>query len=127
MHHGLRPVHSADVPGTGYIARAWPLGQSFGIMSKKPRRRRETPTQAAAANDNKPNAKPVVRFAWDVYRAAARARYVGQVIAADADEAIEAAAVDHPFEGGVKTDIKRLIAVRGGGWSLRRGGQHEPA
>jgi hypothetical protein len=30
-------------------------------------------------------------YLWSVYRAAARARWVGQVIAADADEAIEAA------------------------------------
>jgi hypothetical protein len=45
-------------------------------------------------------------YCWDIYRAAARARYVGQVIAADADEAIESAAV------GFRTDIKKLIAVR---------------
>jgi hypothetical protein len=47
-----------------------------------------------------------VRWTWDVYRAAARARYVGQVIAADADEAIAAAAVEF------RTDIRKLIAVR---------------
>jgi hypothetical protein len=71
-------------------------------MPKKPRRRQV----AAPANDNTPNAMPVVRFAWDVYRAAARARWVGQVIASDADEAIEAAAVEFG------TDVRKLIAVR---------------
>ena len=71
-------------------------------MLKKPRRR----TPAQAANDNKPNAEPVLRFAWDVYRAAARARCVGQVVAASADAAIEVAASEF------RTDIKKLIAVR---------------
>jgi hypothetical protein len=91
-------------------------------MPKQPRRRRETP--APAANDNKPHAKPVVRFAWDVYRAAARLRYVGQVIAADADEAIEAAAVELPVEGGIK--IGHQAADRdapvGGRMTRSRGG-----
>ena len=73
-------------------------------MPKTPRQRRDETAQAA--NDNKPNAKPVVRFAWDIYRAAARARWVGRVIAADADEAIEVAAVEF------STDIRKLIAVR---------------
>jgi hypothetical protein len=59
-----------------------------------------------AANDNDRRAMPRVRFAWDVYRAAARAKWVGQVIAADADEAIEAAAVEF------RIDIRKLIAVR---------------
>jgi hypothetical protein len=71
-------------------------------MLKKPRRR----TPAQAANDNKPNAEHVVRFVWDVYRAAARSRWIGQVIAADAGEAIEAAAVEF------RTDVRKLIAVR---------------
>jgi hypothetical protein len=73
-------------------------------MPKRPHQRRETAVQAA--NDNKPGVRPSLRYVWDVYRAAARARYVGQVIAADADEAIRAAAVEF------KTDIKKLIAVR---------------
>jgi hypothetical protein len=46
------------------------------------------------------------RYAWDVYRAAARSRWVGQVIAADSDEAIDAAAVEF------RTDVNKLIAVR---------------
>jgi hypothetical protein len=80
-------------------------------MPKKLSRRPErAPT--TAANDNQADAKPMVRFAWDVYRAAARLRYVGQVIAADATEAIEAAAVAFPQEGGIKIDVKRLIAMR---------------
>jgi hypothetical protein len=41
-----------------------------------------------------------------VYRAAARARWIGRVIAHSADAAIEAAAVEF------KTDIRKLIAVR---------------
>jgi hypothetical protein len=45
-------------------------------------------------------------YVWSVYRAAARARWIGQVVAASADAAIEAAAVEF------KTDIKKLIAVR---------------
>ncbi len=73
-------------------------------MPKKTRDRRGTP--ARAANDNEPDAKPKLRFAWDVYRAAARARWVGQVIATSGDEAIEAAAVEY------RTDVKKLIAVR---------------
>jgi hypothetical protein len=59
-----------------------------------------------AANDNKLGAKLSLRYAWDVYRAGARSRWVGRIIAADADEAIEAAAVEF------RTDIKKLIAVR---------------
>jgi hypothetical protein len=47
-----------------------------------------------------------MRYAWDVYRAAARARWIGRIIASSADAAIEAAAVEF------KTDIKKLIAVR---------------
>jgi hypothetical protein len=48
----------------------------------------------------------MLRFAWDIYRAAARARWVGQVIASTAGEAIEAAAAEF------KTDAWKLIAVR---------------
>jgi hypothetical protein len=58
------------------------------------------------ANDQKREAKPRRRHAWDVYRAAARARYVGQVVAGNADAAIELAATEF------KTDIRKLIAVR---------------
>jgi hypothetical protein len=65
-----------------------------------PRRR------SLSANDNRRHAKPLQRYAFDIYRAAARARWVGQVIASTADEAIEAAAVEF------KTDIRKLIAVR---------------
>jgi hypothetical protein len=42
----------------------------------------------------------------DIYRAAARARWVGRVIAPAVDAAIEAPAVEF------NTDIKKLIAVR---------------
>jgi hypothetical protein len=45
-------------------------------------------------------------------RAAARLHYIGQVIACDADEAIEAAAVEFPVEDGIRIDVKRLIAMR---------------
>jgi hypothetical protein len=58
------------------------------------------------SNDNKRNAKPVQRFAWDVYRAASKARWIGRVEASTADAAIEAAAVE--FD----SDIRRLIAVQ---------------
>jgi hypothetical protein len=44
--------------------------------------------------------------AWDIYRAARRGRWIGRVIAVDAGEAIEAAAVVF------NTDVRRLIAVR---------------
>jgi hypothetical protein len=97
-------VHSADVPGTCHIVHTGPLVQSPSTISKKPRQRREAPGRAD--NDNRPGDKPVVRFAWDVYRAAARSRWVGQVIAADATEAIEAAAVEF------RADVWKLIAVR---------------
>ena len=59
-----------------------------------------------ASNDNNRNAKPAPRFCWDVYRAAARSRWVGQVIAETGDEAIEAAAIEF------KTDAWKLIPVR---------------
>ena len=73
-------------------------------MPKRPRPRRETPAQAA--NNNNPGVKPSPRYVWDVYRAAARARYVGQVVAGTADEAIEVAPVEF------QTDAWKLIAVR---------------
>ena len=73
-------------------------------MPKKPRQRRETPLRTS--NHNQPGVKPSLRYVWDVYRAAARARYVGQVVASTADEAIEAAAVEF------RTDIEKLIAAR---------------
>jgi hypothetical protein len=59
-----------------------------------------------AANDNDLCSAPILFYAWDVYRAAARARWVGRVVAGDADAAIEMAAVEF------RTDIKKLIAVR---------------
>jgi hypothetical protein len=58
------------------------------------------------SNDNSRNPPPMPRYAWDVYRAAARARWVGQVIAHSADAAIEEAAVEF------NTDAWKLIAVR---------------
>jgi hypothetical protein len=73
-------------------------------MPKKPRQRRGAPLQAA--NDNQPGVKPSLRYAWTVYRAASRARWIGQVIASTADEAIAAAATEF------NTDVKKLIAVR---------------
>jgi hypothetical protein len=48
----------------------------------------------------------MVRWTWDVHRAAARAWFVGHVAASAADEAIEAAAVEF------RTNIRKLIAVR---------------
>jgi hypothetical protein len=83
--------------------RAPPSSADGAAMQKKPRRR-ETP--APAANDNKPGVRPLLRYVWSVYRTAARARWVGQVVAADGDEAIEAAAVEFG------TDAWKLIAVR---------------
>jgi hypothetical protein len=46
------------------------------------------------ANDIRPNTKPRQRFVFDIYRAAARARWIGRVIATTADAVIEAAAVE---------------------------------
>jgi hypothetical protein len=66
------------------------------------------------SNDNSRNRPPMPRFAWDVYRAAARARWIGQVVAGNANEAIEVAAIEF------RTDVKKLIAVRCGhavGWA----------
>ena len=63
------------------------------------------PRRPSNANDNKRNAKPTRRYAWDVYRAAAHAWWIGHVIASDADEAIRAATVEF------QTDIRKLIAV----------------
>jgi hypothetical protein len=60
------------------------------------------------SNDNNRNRPPIPRYTWDIYRAAARARWLGQVIAGDATEAIEVAAVE------LGTDVKKLIAVRSG-------------
>lgn len=57
------------------------------------------------SNDNKRSTKPRQRFVFDVYRAAARARWIGQVVAPTADAAIKAAAVEF------KTDAWKLIAV----------------
>jgi hypothetical protein len=45
-------------------------------------------------------------YVWSVYRAAARARWIGQVVAASADAAVEAAAVEF------RTDAWKPIAVR---------------
>ena len=64
------------------------------------------PRRPRIANDNSRNAKPLQRCAFDIYRAAARARWLGQVITSTADEAIEAAAVEF------KTYAQKLIAVR---------------
>jgi hypothetical protein len=64
------------------------------------------PRRPRNANGNRGNAPPMHRYAWDVYRAASRARWIGPVIASTADEAIEAAAVEF------NTDVKKLIAVR---------------
>jgi hypothetical protein len=41
-----------------------------------------------------------------VYRAAARARWIGQVVASTADKAVEAAAIEF------KTDARKLIVVQ---------------
>jgi hypothetical protein len=43
-----------------------------------------------------PNAAPPQRFAWDIYRAAARARWTGRVIASSVDEAVNSAAIECP-------------------------------
>jgi hypothetical protein len=54
--------------------------------------------QPRFSNDNERNATGTA-LVWDVYRAAARARWVGQVVACSADEAIETAAVEFHTEG----------------------------
>jgi hypothetical protein len=64
------------------------------------------PRRPSKANDNSRDVKPARCFAWDVYRAAAKARWVGRVEAPTAGAAIEAAAVTF------NTDIRKLIAVR---------------
>ncbi len=64
------------------------------------------PRRPTTANDNRRNAPPQQRYAFDVYRAAARARWIGRVIASDAAEAIEVAAVEF------RTDAWKLIAVQ---------------
>lgn len=56
------------------------------------------------SNDNKRNAPPQ-RFVFDIYRAAAQARWIGRVVAPTADAAIEASAVEF------KTDAWKLIAM----------------
>jgi hypothetical protein len=60
------------------------------------------------SNDNSQNPPSMKRYTWNIYRAAARARWLGLVVAGDANEAIEAAAVEFG------TDVKKLIAVRSG-------------
>lgn len=61
----------------------------------------------AAANDNRADVVLLPpRCEWDVYWAARRGRFVGRVVAVDADAAIRAAAVT--FD----RDIRKLIAVR---------------
>lgn len=72
-----------------------PRGPANLVRMKRPR----------PSNDNARNPPPMPRYAWDVYRAAARARWVGRVIASTADEAVEVAAVEY------KTDAWKLIAV----------------
>lgn len=84
-----------------------PAGRSVdsaGVMPRNPSPRRDM--SARAANDNVSGATPRMRWAWDVYYAAARARWVGRVEASYADEAIQAAAVTF----GV--NVRKLIAVR---------------
>ena len=60
-----------------------------------------------ACNDNGRNVLPLVRrFAFDIYYAASRARWIGRVMASTEEEATEAAAVDF------NADVRNLIAVR---------------
>jgi hypothetical protein len=75
------------------------------------------PRRPSNANDNQRNAPPMRRWAWDVYRAAAKARWVGRVEAPSASAAIEAAAVT--FD----TDIRKLNAIRPGDRVGRSAGQ----
>jgi hypothetical protein len=85
-------MHPAVSHRTGYIAPSWRSGQSASMKRLRP------------SNDNKRNPPPMARYVWDVYRAAARSRWVGQVVAATADDAVKAAAVEF------KTDAWKLIA-----------------
>jgi hypothetical protein len=51
--------------------------------------------------------KPPPMFRWDIYRAAAKAKWIGTVEAAEADAAIKEAAKQFDVQ-----DTKKLIAVR---------------
>jgi len=51
--------------------------------------------------------KPLPLLRWDIYRAAAKAKWIGEVEAADADAAIREAAKEFKI-----ADAKKLIAVR---------------
>jgi len=50
--------------------------------------------------------RPAPSLLWDIYRAASKAKWTGSVEAADADAAVQAAAIEF------KTDARKLIAVR---------------
>ncbi len=88
-------MHSATAPAT--LPR--PAAAANLAAMKRPQHQRP-------ANDNDPNPPLMARWAWDVYRAAARSRWVGRVVAHSAEAAVEAAAVEF------KTDARKLIAVR---------------
>jgi len=53
----------------------------------------------------KPKSSPLL--SWDIYRAAAKAKWIGTVQATEADTAIREAAKEYKVQ-----DPKRLIAVR---------------
>ncbi len=78
----------------------------YGPKERFPACRAVLPSRPTSANDNRRNPLLLQRFAWDIYRTAAQARWIGRVIAGIADEAVETAAV------AFDTDAWKLIAVR---------------
>jgi hypothetical protein len=77
---------------TSELARIAPIHSQSHAARHRPR----------IANDDGRNAKLLQRYVFDIDRPA---RWLGQIIAYSADEAIEAAAV------AFSADIKKLIAV----------------
>jgi hypothetical protein len=70
-------------------------------------RREMPPRRPRIANDNARNAPPLQRYAWHIYRADARARWGGRVIASTVAASIAAAAVEF------STVISPFISRRG--------------
>ena len=57
-------------------------------------------------NQRAPKPKPLRRLRWDIYRAAAKAKWIGEVEATDEHAAIKAAAMEF------RQEPAKLIAVR---------------
>jgi hypothetical protein len=86
-------MHSAEIQTTSHQWRvAGGLASVTGLCRPE--------STARSPNLNSCNPSPRPRYLFDVYRAAARAHWVGQVIATSADAAIVTAAVEF------RTDVK---------------------